>query len=782
MKRLFTYILAFSLLPQIASAVVGKTEGTFAVSPKGAATYTIPLTIPKGMSDFKPELSLVYDSQDGNGIMGLGWSVKGLHTISKVNKCQHFDGTSQGKAYALDGMRMILAIGADGQTGAMYRTEHDQGDIISITATQNGAPATFKVKASDGSIYKYGSSTGRYINGDNSQWALDYAQDALGNYISYTYDQDGGLYPTTITYGRNVHGTAGVTCTISFTYNNSATKRLQSIECKYNGYTYRSYTFSYADSPSRIISITEGGTGTSTFAPTTFSWEQNRIASITDGFGATESYSYSVLSGQTVITTRIESIPTDSRTTTYSYENSVVDNITGKGFLGFEKINSDYHNGEYSEATYNSYTNYGVLLPGVVEYTSASGDYLKWVYNNTLDIRGIDNVTYMTALTQKGIDSRVDGYADVETHSYSNGLPSSIEKTNGFMEVTDDITTYWESTNDTIRIKGLPKEKETRKRSMSDYVDPIYETTTYERDPNTGLVLKETRKRGGDTLSTNGYTYNIYGQVTQHYTVAYSSTDTLVTTYQYNTKGQLYKEYNPLGQCKTYTYNASTGTLSSVMDFDGSTTTYSYDAMLREAVCNSPSKRVQTTRSTANYGGSVYSIRVAETGKAPITTYYDGWERKVAELNSHACGFSAYTDYKYNSIGKIGFVSFPHKSNETDTLGTKYFYNDYMNRLVRTEDSNGKVKTWIYDSWYAYDYTTCVDGISTTFSCPLPDVISEVSVNGTSTRYSYNPDGNILKIEAAFGDNNYKETNFEYDNCGRLSRITDMNGVTKMYT
>ena len=816
MKRLFTYILALSLLPQIASAVeVGKTEGTFAVSLKGAATYTIPLTIQKGMSDFKPDLSLFYDSNAENGIMGLGWSIKGLHTISKVNKCQHFDGTNQGKAYALDGMRMILGIGVDGQIGAMYKTEHEQGDIISITATQNGAPATFKVKAADGSIYKYGSSTGRYINGDNSKWALDYAQDALGNYISYTYDQNGGLYPTSITYGRNIHGTAGVDCVIYFTYDNSTTKRLTKIECKYNGKIYRSYLFNYAESPSRLISVTEKGRGATVFAPTTFEWEQNRIASITNGLGATDSYTYCNLNENGiysqgmyfsadspvyrllesrehanikgniyVVKSRTESIPTDNRTTDYFYTRGIY-HKNGKGFLGFEEITSDYHNGEYSETKNNLYADYGVLLPGEAEYNSStSGDYLKWVWNNTMEIRGIDNVTYMTDKTMNGIYSRADGYADAETRYYSisNGLPGSVEKTYGFMEVTDNIIKeYWESTNDTIRIKGLPRVKETRKNPMCDYMDWISETTTYEREPNTGLVLKETRKRGEDVLSTDGYTYNEYGQVTQHYTVAYNSTDTLVTTYQYNTKGQLYKEYNPLGQYKTYSYDTNTGALSSVVEFDGSTTTYTYDGMLRETKCSGSSSIVTTTRNSANYGGSVYSVKVVETGKAPITTYYDAWERKVAKQTSHACGFGAYTDYKYNSIGKIGFVSFPHRNNETDSLGTYYYYDDDMNRLVRTEDSNGKVNTWDYPSWDSYDYTTCIDGISATFDCYVPDVINTVSVDSTNIQYLYNGDENIQWIKAQFG-NDEKETIYEYDNCGRLSRTTDMNGVTKEYT
>lgn len=826
MKRLFTYILALSLLPQIASAivVVGKTEGTFAVSPKGAATYTIPLTIPKGMSDFKPELSLVYDSQDGNGIMGLGWSIKGLHAITKVPKCKHFDGENfSGTAYALDGMRMILGIGVDGQTGALYKTEHDQGDIISITAAQNGMPTTFKIKAADGSIYKYGSSTGRYINGDNSKWALDYAQDALGNYISYTYDQNGGLYPTSITYGRNIHGTAGVNCVISFTYDDSTPKRLTKIECKCSANRNRSYTFCYAeDSPSHLISVTEGGKSVYTFAPTTFEWEQNRISSITDGLGATESFTYSNLNGNVsysrgraiqadpnkifrlvegthtgimnniyVIASRTESIPTDSKTTDYSYERGVYHN-EGKGFLGFARIEAKSTTG----VKYITYCNVDsaccVLLPKESKLLCNSNYYYehKW-FLNTIEIERVGDSTYRTRTTYNATDAYVDGCSNAQYCCYSNGLLYKIENVDGLYEVSDYTTTYWESPNDTIRIKGLPSEIETKKVSYSDNVDDIYDKTTYERDPNTGLVLKETRKRGEDTLSTDGYTYNEYGQVTSHWTVAYNSTDTLVTTYEYNTSGQLYREYNPLGQRKTYTYNKYHGYLESFVDFDGSTTSFTYDGMDRETKYDGPSKVVTTSRKAADYGGSVYAVVINDPDKPYITTYYDAWGRRVAESIVYVgSSKSVYTDYKYNSIGKIGFVSFPHEMSEEGTLGTNYYYDEYMHRLVRTEDSNGKVNTWTYNGDDVRDYTSCIDGVKTYSNHPSPDLTDKVIYeDGSGIHYLYNADGKILKAIATFvssdtsgSSSQTKETNYEYDNCGRLSRIVDMNGVTKEYT
>ena len=148
MKRIIIYLLAITLLPQIASAAVGKTEGSFSVSPTGAATYTIPIKVQSGLSDFVPNISLVYSSQSGNGIAGMGFSISGLSAISIVPRSAYFDGhaeaiyTGEDNAFALDGQRLLLIEGPNGQTDATYRTENEQYNLISITASQNGTPAT----------------------------------------------------------------------------------------------------------------------------------------------------------------------------------------------------------------------------------------------------------------------------------------------------------------------------------------------------------------------------------------------------------------------------------------------------------------------------------------------------------------------------------------------------------------------------------------------------------------------------------------------------------------
>ena len=822
MKRLYTYLIALSLLPQTISAVsplIGRTKGTFAVSPKGAATYTIPLTILKGMSDFKPELSLYYDSQAGDGIMGLGWSIKGLHTITTVSKCQYFDDTTSGTAYALDGMRLLETTAPNGQL--FYRTEHDRGDSISLI--QNGQMPLFQVKSMDGSIYKYGSSTGKYSNGMTNQWALDYAQDALGNYISYTYGQDGGLYPTSITYGRNIHGTAGVDCVISFTYETSSSRRLKSIVCKYGTSTYRSYTFNYdEDSPTRLVSVTEGGRSNSKYAPTEFVWEASndpnvpqRIISITDGLNATESFVYGNLDnntysldgasslnsndrnirildngGKSVIISRTESIPTDSRTTNYEYCLGI-QHMKGKGFLGFLKITGTNQDTGLKTITQNTFNNdFYVLLPN--GYTQDNDFYTSVPIHNykiiDTNIEEVDNKVYRTAWADTCTSIAEGGYCICKSQSYANGLPGRYMIEDGFMQVYDDITEYWTSPIDTVRIKGLPKKIKTRRQLD----DRIFETRIYERDPHTGLILKAIKKRGKtdndseqDVACTDGYSYNEYGQVTRHWTVAYDSKDTLVTTYEYNAKGQLSKENTPLGQYKTYTYNTATGMLAEVHDVNSAGTAYTYDNMLRET--KRENNLILTNRywSSADYGGSAYSIKVTNVGQAPVTTYYDAWDRKVAESTTLATNVIMYTNYKYNSIGKVAFVSFPHRKTETDTLGTTYTYDEKTYLLTETKDSNGKINSWDYGPSRISSFVTSnIDGVTTTKEYLTPDIFYEVYTgNGDNVHYETNADGNPLKIRSSF--DRYEddiEKSFEYDKCGRLIRITDEYGKTKEYT
>lgn len=175
---------------------VGNFSGSFAVTENGAATYQIPLELPPGTAGVVPNLSIVYNSYGGDGILGMGWQLNGLSVISRVNKTVYHDGKSEGialnnnDAFALDGMRLFPLSGTNGGVGTIYGAEVENFAIIQSLYNSNLQTIYFTVQLKNGTIMEYGNSPDSYIDNSNQvplMWLLNKVQDINGNYYTIHY-------------------------------------------------------------------------------------------------------------------------------------------------------------------------------------------------------------------------------------------------------------------------------------------------------------------------------------------------------------------------------------------------------------------------------------------------------------------------------------------------------------------------------------------------------------------------------------------------------------------
>ena len=173
----------------------------FHVNENGAATISIPLEFPEGINGMTPHLSLEYNSQAGNGIMGLGWSLGGMSKISRVPYTYEYNDESHSVQFSnedqlsLDGV--ILRKGTNNGTTCYYPEIYD----YSVVYPMSGG---FKVLRKDGTIATY---TAKYYLqqaiSEPIEWHLSKVEDPCGNYIEYEYKNnrvDGAFYPTKIKY------------------------------------------------------------------------------------------------------------------------------------------------------------------------------------------------------------------------------------------------------------------------------------------------------------------------------------------------------------------------------------------------------------------------------------------------------------------------------------------------------------------------------------------------------------------------------------------------------
>jgi Salmonella virulence plasmid 65kDa B protein len=186
--------VSISQLSLAAAHHAGTIPGSFDVGQSGAASYSIPISVPPGIGGMQPSLSLNYNSQGGNGLLGMGWTLGGVSSITRCPSNLRDDGELRGVDFSnkdklcLDGQRLV-PIGTN-----EYRTQNESYSQIKSYGSVGTGPAYFIVKTKSGQTMEYGNTSDSFVEAqgrvESLAWAVNKISDVVGNNVRFQYDED----------------------------------------------------------------------------------------------------------------------------------------------------------------------------------------------------------------------------------------------------------------------------------------------------------------------------------------------------------------------------------------------------------------------------------------------------------------------------------------------------------------------------------------------------------------------------------------------------------------
>ena len=211
---------------------VGRIPLQDGVSATGEATCTLAIPVAAGF-DLVPEVTLIYNSQSGNGVAGYGWHIGGLPVISVMNKNPYYHGAWKAArqsdttaVWALDGMPLVR--NDDPATSVAWPLRTARGNtLVKAVRSNAGVLSYFQAAMPDGKTATFGYGLG--YTRTMSEYPITEMSDRNGNRITFEYlhASDGGedRYIQTINYGYGSDGTAEAN--IYFTYEERTDKVTQ---------------------------------------------------------------------------------------------------------------------------------------------------------------------------------------------------------------------------------------------------------------------------------------------------------------------------------------------------------------------------------------------------------------------------------------------------------------------------------------------------------------------------------------------------------------------------
>ena len=218
------------------------------VNPDGSYSESLPIEVPAGRNGVQPKLSLSYNSNGGNGIVGVGWSLQGLPVISRINYGRGINYDGQDTFSGPEGRLIDVSASASAPAGSIFHAENEawskyeplgwDGNILNGSNRCGDSACSWRITDRSGVVSLYGdagtsrvvaiNSSGTPISGGAVRvWALTRITDLNGNYYEVEYFQDAGqFYPKKITYTLGNWASRFYAVTFAYEKNNRPDKEI----------------------------------------------------------------------------------------------------------------------------------------------------------------------------------------------------------------------------------------------------------------------------------------------------------------------------------------------------------------------------------------------------------------------------------------------------------------------------------------------------------------------------------------------------------------------------
>ncbi len=610
------------------------------------------------------------------------------------------------------------------ETGQLVKSVDPVGNTVSYEYDDKGNPIVIKGADESNGTYEY-----------DDKDRLTKAISVLGQEKVYEYDKYGNPTKETITelgsktykymYGKKV----------------SETDRLgNKLEYKYD----------------QFDNMEEVSDSLGTHSKSIYD-EMGRVIQSTDVLGTTTVYKYDPLG-------RLITEDTEGRVTMYAYDDadrviSMTNPKGGKTEYTYDTegntLSVRYPDGTMTQYEYDALGR--VIKTKLPDKTIDSYEYNKdgWLKSETI-------AGQKTSYTYYGNGKiKTVTYPDGQTDSYTydkNGYVSTVTDEEG------NVTTYhYDAAGNMTKVTDALNYSVTytydKHGRVIKVTDANNNTESYVYDAN-GNCIRKTNAEG----TVFHMKYDILGRLTS---ISVSvGEETLTNTYTYNEAGQVTSVTDAEGNTTTATYDAY-GNLMQVSDSTGTMTYAEYDALDRLILQEDASG--ECTYYEYDKANNIISVRNTGDNSQEYRYKYDELGRMVACKDPEGGIVKA----SYTQSGQVQTITDPNGG------VTEYIY-DELDRISEVISAIGSTQKYTYNAQGLLSEEQNAKGQKTRYTYDAIGRIKTKSDESGTIRYSYDANGNILKVEEKQGLST-KTIVRTFDAMNRVTSVTDSNGKTIKY-